>query len=315
MTSTEIETETYEQEPSFVDRTTQRVEDLIDQIASTEKPWFLKSTEIYRVSKDAAQAIPHGSEYFEKSLETVSKVTSFIEDRTKLGVSLDVDKSHELLEQLDSLLAEHLVKVDDGFDHLRSRLVVSLRNLMGAIVLQKNLLADLAQDQTRRTKNAVLTRFELALEMMANVLIVVKEKYQQAADKVTHLIEDAESRANELLMFGTDVVLTTFEETKDRLVKLHKSTGLETLTLWALHTAQPFVRMSVGLSQPYVLKAIEVGKPYVDPYVEKAKPYVEQVQHRVMDNKALAKLANKAIDGAHVLLEETKTYCLPVDQQ
>ncbi|RYH31391.1 hypothetical protein EON65_02685 [archaeon] len=314
MPSTKIETENQEQ-PSFVDRTTQRVEDLIDQIASTEKPWFLKSTEIYRVSKDAAQAIPHGAEYFEKSLETVSKVTNFIENRTKLGVNLDVDKSHELLDQLDSLLAEQLVKVDDGFDHLRSRLAVSLRNLMGAIVLQKNLLTDLAQDQTRRTKNALLTRFELALEMMANVLIVVKEKYHEAADKVAHMIESMESTTNDLLMYGTDMALSAMEETKDRLIKLHKSTGLEKLTFWALQTAQPYVRMSVGLSQPYVLKAIEVGKPYVDPYVEKAKPYVEQVQHKVMENKVLGKIATKAIDSATVLLEETKSYCLPHEKQ
>jgi hypothetical protein len=295
----------------------QSVDNLITTFENGEKPWFLKVTEIYGTAKQAAHAIPLGEMLFDKSISAVSSVTKTIETNTKLHVAFDVEMSHDLINKIDSLILEHMVVADDGMDHLRSRLAVSLRHLLSAIVLHTNWATESAKTQTGRTYGNLRTRFEAALEMLRAIVETVKDAVPLTVNKVKQLGQTAEARSVEFITFTTETAVHLSTVGKDKLLSVSQSTGVLPLAMWALQTAQPYVRFAIKQTQPYATQAIEMSQPYVD----KAKPYVDplitkakELNGKVLDSKMVGSLVAQAetfaLESAEHLYHETQEYCL-----
>lgn len=299
----------------------ERVNDLITQLEKGEKPWFLKSAEIYKVAKNASQTIPLGSALFEQSLQSLSAVTKVIQENTKLRVAFDVEASHDLINQLDALLAQQLVFVDDGLDHARGRLALSLRLLLSAVVAHKDWALETARSQSAQASTAVRTRFEQALTVLTNILEVFKESYphafgvlHQVTEKVGSVGKDYQDKGKAVLDYAQGQAQQYVEDSKNRLLQLSESLGLLAAARWTLIQAQPYVHYSILQSQPYVNQALNLSQPYL----EKAKPVIDPWVHRakeindnVLNHKVVGPYWTKACDSAELLLTETKEYCLP----
>lgn len=286
---------------------------LIDTLATNEKPWFFKTTEIYKVAKDTTLAIPMGPTLFEKSLESVSYITTAIEDNTHLHVAFDVEHSHELINKIDLLVAENLHRADDGLDVMRGKLALSLRALLGAIVLHKNWAMHTAQVQQTKTVTMLRTRYEQALHVLQGIVEAVERKYPSASVRVHHLAVqagelavNAQSKATEYVTIG-----------KNKILALPQSRGLVNLTLSVLAFAQPYVRATVAKGQPLIESALAKYEPYYQPYVERAKPLIDplvqkaqDLDRRALENETLGPYVAQAHIAANHLIEETKHYCL-----
>lgn len=284
--------------PSTSETIPESVEQLITTLENGQRPWFTKSAEVYDTVKHAASALPLGGKLFESSLAAVCSLTHSIEANTHLHIALDVEQSHELINQLDALVSEQAIVVDDGMDHLRARLAVSVRHLLSAIVLHTNWATESAKRSTR-------TRYEVALDMLK--LIVAK---------VQELRQTAEARGMEFITFTTETASHLSIAGKDKLVSVSKTTWAP-MAMWALATAQPWVRLAVKHTQPYAHQALELSQPYVD----KAMPYVDpwinkakELNGKVLESKVVGPLVAQAesfaIDSAEHLLQETQEYCL-----
>jgi hypothetical protein len=294
-----------------------RVGELIDQLETSNKPWFLQSTEIYKAAKDAATNIPYGSVLFDQSLAAVSLLTKNIQENTNLKVAVDVEDSHDLLVQLDTVLAQQLVVVDDGLDHLRARLAISLRQLMSAIVIRKNWAENYATQATKSTASGVRTRFEYALDVLKSLLSMVNENYSGVVSGVQDVAHRVEVTGRDMLLRSKQMATATAgNATKWIETGKLQATGVYAVAFWLLHAAQPSIRAGVTKYRPYVAHAIEASqsygekaKPYVDPLLNRAK----ELSQSVLENQLLGPFVAKAYEAGNLLVEETKAYCLPPD--
>ena len=300
-------------------------ERLIEALANGEKPWFLTSSEVYKVVKKAVSSIPNGGAVFERSLTAISLLTKYINESTRFNVVLDVEQSHVLINQIDNILSEQLVFVDDGLDKFRGELSMKLRLLLSAI--SKNKLwaeerARTAGDAVKTSYNTTYTkaasRYEQFVVVLQNLVETVKERYSGVVGMVAGTVIATKVTAEELVNFAKTTVTNTYkksldyvQETVDASKAKATTTVIDTLSFY-LKKYQPLVVDAVQVSQPYVLKAlavsqpyVEKAKPFVDPLVEKAK----NVNATLLDNAVVGPYVSKAYDLANVAINETKVYC------
>jgi hypothetical protein len=263
--------------------------ELLRTIEKGEKPWFLTSTEVYRMVKSAVSMIGLSEVLAHRLLNGLAVLTKFINDNTRTQIVLDADQSYELINSLDVLLTEQMIGMDDGFDELRRKLCSTIRVLMVALVHHKEWTENYLLETKGTAVTAVQTRYETVLTFLK--LLVAK----------------AEERIPKML-------LTSSEETSSSNVRVGFGWNiygayLQTLLL----TAQPYVHSAVTYSLPYVEKVKEISHPYYDkaiaPYVV---PVVTKADTRMKGNKFIGKYYSEAKDTSTVILNEVKAYALPV---
>jgi hypothetical protein len=286
------------------------------------------TTEIYTSSmyehvKKVLCALPVSKAAFEQSVDAISKVTKFINDSTAANIPIiELDQVNDLLVKLDVFLSEQLVKLDDGLDHYRAQLSTAIHKLIESLIEQKNIAIRIANEKTDTVVSVVKTRYEQALEVLASVLKVVREKYPQAYEQFSSTAVGAYNsfvhKSSEVVTFvsnSNEAVKTASKEFFDT-VKGSNST-IYTVSFYLLKLAQPYVHQVIQKSTPYVTNAVEVSTPYVT----HAKPYFDPLMERaqgvnaaLMDNKLVGPYISSAIEAASLALDETKAYCIPVEQ-
>jgi len=281
------------------------------------------TSSMYEHIKKVLCALPISKAAFEQSVDAISKVTKFINDSTAANIPIiELDQVNDLLVKLDVFLSEQLVKLDDGLDHYRAQLSTAIHKLIESLIEQKNIAIRIANEKTDTVVSVVKTRYEQALEVLASVLKVFRDKYPQAYDQFSSTAVDAYNsvvhKSSEVVAFvsnSNEAVKTASKEFFDS-VKGSNST-IYTVSFYLLKLAQPYVHQVVQKSTPYVTNAVKVSTPYVT----HAKPYFDPLLERahgvnaaLMDNKVVGPYISSAIEVASLALDETKAYCIPVEQ-
>lgn len=302
------------------DKIPEGAEVFVSSIESTNKPWYLTSTVVYETVKKTVAAIPHSKALFDKSIDGIVALTDFINQKTGSKiVVIDHEKANELIDQLDDILGRQFIRVDDGFDELRSKLAGSLRRLIESLVEQKKLAV--------ATKNVLVAKVESARDVTTQSLTT---RYEQAAAVFRSLLEKVKTRCpaqvSEFLEKSYDsadkrtkAILTTAQATSnswiDRGLDIYHNADSQFswATAYILKTAQPYVHTAVQRGQPYLANAVEVSQPYV----QQAKPYLDPlvvrahgVKSALEENKTVGPYVARAYATANKTLADVKVYCL-----
>ncbi len=297
-----------------------KLDDVLEGLGKGEKPWFLTSAEIYQTVKNAVLSIPKGKELFDTSLRTVSTITHKINESTKLNVAFELDRSYELINELDSILAENLVVVDDGLDDLRGNLAGNLRNLITALVEHKNWAESYVAETKTATKDKVLTRYEQALNVLKDIASHIESKFPAVCSRVAAVVHateaiatSIESKATSIKQAAENAYVQSVNTTKDT-IKASQS-KVESLAFgivnYGLKTAQPYVHHTVELTVPYVNQVIGVSTPVVKPYLQPLVGKALHINETMKEHRLVGQYVSKANDLASHLLLETKAYCIP----
>lgn len=312
----------------------------LSSLEHAPKPWFLSSSVIFRLVKQAAGSIPMSALVFEQSINGIATLTKFINEKTNANiVVLDQEKVQDLINHLDGVISDQFIRLDDGLDHLRSKLGSVLRKLIVSLIDQKKLVQAFLLKKKEETKDIsdaalalIKTRYEQAVDVLNALLTAVRNKYPEAYDRacvaVTKSYEEAEVKTQEVIEFVggksqevKDYVDVTAESVKTTCsgwlgsgFKLIDQADVRVLTYSAflLKTAQPYVHSAVTVTSPFLATAVEVSqpyvvraRPYVDPLVQKAQGY----NHALQENKLVGPYVVRALETATLVFEEAKTYC------
>lgn len=78
-----------------------------------ERPWYFSSTSIYEAVKNAASAIPVSPIFFDRAVDTLTIITSFISDKTQAKIVIvNRENVGELLTKLNGIVVDHLIVLD-----------------------------------------------------------------------------------------------------------------------------------------------------------------------------------------------------------
>lgn len=290
--------------PSILDN----MESYLDSLESAPKPWFLSTTVIYKAVKDSITAIPMSKDVFEKAVGGISAITTYINDKTSAGIQVfDLEKSYELLGQLDGLLADRFIVMDDGLDGLRAMLSVNLKQLIGSILKQKEFIEKTATEKIDIADKEMKARYEQVAQLLDKYLQAVKDKYPERYTQAIQTYEQVISKADEYKTTVDKAVSDNYNALRGKAVTSYESTVntvFETQS-YLLKTAQPYVQDAVARTQPYIAQA----QPYVEPLIEKAKPYIEPVHEALQNNAYVGPYVKSATDTAIAAIEEAKNYC------
>eukprot|EP01038_Epipyxis_sp_PR26KG_P010989 gene10989-14763_t len=292
----------------------QFLDSILVKIGDGDKPWYLTSADLYISLKAILSNIPKASDILERTLIAVYYFTSFINQNTHYNVVLEVDKAHELIDQLDSILSNLLATADDEVDDLRNRFSSSIRMLISALISHKEWVQSLLIYNTRaaQTNSMILfsrtiTRAEQIRVVLKEVLLVVQTKYPQTCEVISTLAisatEGVQTQSSNVVKFVENKVYDSkkiFSSAEENL--------LENVKYW-LNVAQPYVRSIVTKTQPLVNHALE----FSDPYINKAKPFVDPVISQTLqlqENKTVGSYLTMVIDNAKYVISEASTYAI-----
>lgn len=303
-----------------------------------EKPWYFSTVEIYKLVKTTAASIPQSKEIFEKSLKTISDLTKYINASTNIQVAFDVDKSVELINQLDGTLSDTLIRLDDGLDGLRSNLNRTVHGLLDAVVKHK----EWAQSTLSKTKDSALegfvTRYENSLGVLKSILVQAKERYPKSYElvdtyttksyeAVNTLSSELKNRSIGYLESTKDTALDAYSSTvgrindavqdkKKQILDIHTKIDSDvkgTITN-ILTQAQPYVHQTYIKAVPYVDYANQVSQPYIN----NAKPYVDPLLEKavtlnnsLLESAYFGPYAKSAYELLNKALIETESYVIP----
>jgi len=287
----------------------QKASEILETLGKGEKAWYTTPTEIYKYVKNMASNIPKGQQFVEKSISSISDATKYINESTRLNVAVDQEQTYQLINKLDELVSEQMIRLDDGLDDARGRFATSLRSLMNALVAQKNRAEEYAKNTRSSAANAVKTRYEQVQAMLQSLLVKVREIYPEGYDQVAAIAHSSIEKAVELQNSAQGYV----KATTNKVHGYAHSTIFGTVQ-YLLKTAHPYVHMAVVTGQPYYYKALDASgpyivsaKPYVDPLIERA----EHVKDSLHDSKLLGPYIDTAFSYAEVVINETKNYAIP----
>lgn len=280
-------------EVSEIDEQPQR--DLLATIEKGQKPWFLTSSEIYKLVKSAIYYIPKSELILDQTINVIAKVTKYINDNTHINVVLNAEDSYNLINKLDEILAQQLVVLDDGFDSLRAKLSSSLRMLISALVKHKDWAENYAKDHGNQAKEALQTRYERALGVFQHILTKVQERFPHGSAFVNDTYEK---------------VVSKVEESRSAVRE-----RVEGYAAAVLGKAQPYVHRVVEYGAPYVQTAVYVSSPIV----KTASPYVidpvlnraVSVENQLKENKYIGHYVEKVLGLSYSFLGELKAYAIP----
>jgi hypothetical protein len=297
--------------PAVEDSAESRLAQALNSLASAPKPWFLSSREIYQAVKDSAAAIPHGKEVFDASLQALVRLTYAIQTSSAAAVdtaqqqpapvvAVNAQQSYELINQLDGILADHLVALDDGLDGLRDQLARQSRHLITAVVLHKKKWTEtlLPEDSQSAASN---TRFEQALQLLTSILQRAEAQFPKTAAVVR--------------LTATRVVAGIEQGTQF----WHSTTTPHSLATSVvaslLQRAQPLVHRSVEYGAPYWNHTLSLSRPYAKPVFELAKATAGSVEEKLSSNQRFGKHVIRVHDVAFSWMEEIGSYCIPATVQ
>lgn len=307
-----------------------KVEEYLTSVETAPKPWFLNSSTVYKLVKDSLISAPVSKSMFESSVQGLTMLTEFINSKTKAGIAvLDVERSYELLTDLDGLLADQCVYMDDGLDDYRSKLAVGLRKLIASVLDHKLFLEKYVSENVSNAQNVAHTRYEQVLKMLEGLLDYVHKKYPQTYERLTSAAstgaQQVTAKASEYRAVIDNSVTTVqqtvsagIETAKARVVQTHTAVDAKIVATaeYVLKTAQPYVHEAVNRSTPIIAQAVEISTPYVEraiPYIQ-AIPYYEPIVNKtssvgesILENERVIPYVKKALS----LFEDAKLYCLP----
>lgn len=300
-----------------------RVEAIVEFLDHSQKPWFLSTTEVYKLVKNAASAVPLSQTVLEQSLTALAFITKYINESTRLNIVIDVEQSHDLITKIDSILSEQLVVLDDGLDGLRGKLSSSLRQLLVALVNHKKWAEDYAEDTKDSAVAHAKTRYERAMAFVQSLVEAARERFPATVDFVESTVANVQSAAQSYATGAQEKVNQLIESTaaegKARIAEVrHKVDATVFGTVqYFLSIAQPYVHKAVKTGTPYVNKAIEVSQPYVQraqPYVDNLVVKATEVTESLKENKLVGPYVDTAYSLAHTALDETKHYITPPEE-
>lgn len=311
-----------------IEKISAQIEEFLSHILllGPNKPWYISTTEIYKLVKQAAAAIPQSNLLFNKCLDTINLVTKYLQENTNVKISFEVTKSHEWIDSLDRVLSELLVKADDHFDDLRAHLSMAIRKLIVALIQHK----EWAKSKSSSVSVDVTSRYEQALKVLQSLLESFHNKYPDIYDKTSNIYKDSVQvittqsnivvdYVNVTKNFVFSYLTETFSDAKSKIsdAQTKVDSTIFATTVYLLKTAQPYVHEAVQRSQPYITHAVEVSQPYVI----QAKPYIDpiftkavDVNHMLQENKTIGPYVVKAYDTASVVLSEAKAYCISPEE-
>ena len=288
-----------------------------------DRPWYFSTLAVYDSVKSAVSALPVSPSLFNKIVETLSTLTQFLKEKTGANVVVvNEENATELIGKLDGFMHDQLIVVDDGCDHLRSKLAFVLQGLIDGLVAQKNLsmkkLADLADRSEVFKQDAVTAakdKYEYVLNLLKSAVSAVKARYPETYEKVSAVATNAYQRVED----KTTSMLNSAKSTTNTLVDLSKTSVNEKITetsAYILKTAQPYVHSAVQRSTPYVVTAVEVSQPYVvqaKPYYEPIIQRAQEVRQALEGSELVGPYVVRACDTANWTMEGVKVYCFSND--
>jgi hypothetical protein len=292
----------------------EQIESFLVKMETAEKPWFLCSTMIYGWVKATAASIPHSQMAFDQSIRGITALTTYIKEKTNANVLvLDLDKASELISKLDGVLSDLFIRLDDGFDTLRGKLGLALRQLISSLVKHKQIALDFLAKKVAQLNQAgeagiiaAKTRYEQALEVFSSLLCAAKEKYQP-------YYATLEAKKTELTLFVDESLKTKSAEYYSALFKA---------STYLLKTAQPYVHDALARSSPYIAQAVEVSQPYVvqaKPYLEplllKAQTVKSSLQGHSVVGPYVTRAEQLVLEIGSTAFEEAKIYCCPAEEK
>jgi ElaB/YqjD/DUF883 family membrane-anchored ribosome-binding protein len=242
----------------------------------------------------------------------------YINKSTNLNVVLETQDCHQLVTKLDETVSDLLVRADDGFDVLREKLGVSLRELSESISSHtawaeqctKQSVSGLSETSAEVVV-ALKSRYQKTLDLIRVALSLAKDKlYLQVTSAAGSVKESTAGYVSDVYNSGVDAAKNAVAGVQNRVSEVD-STVLSALVN-ALKTAQPYVHSAVTTSTPYIVQVVEASQPYV----ARAMPYIDPLVARASNINAA--LSEHQVVGPYVILaEETavkvlegaKTYC------
>ena len=292
---------------------TANIEGYITAFESGDKPWFLNSSTLYSVVRDATVSAQLSAFLLEGTVSSLARLAAFINSKTSAGVPVfELERATELLQQLDGLLSDQFIILDDGCDFVRGKVGASLRGLVAAVATHVGMLKEQAAIQATKinehtseyrayAKTQVVTRFEQASVVLQSLLEAVRARYPDAYGRIESLAGTSHASL-EKLVSSTVRTSDEYQTAAQELIKDYYSTGAAavqaaqssvtervegartkiTETKTAVYTAvearvTSATEYSVQLlktAQPYVHTAVARGQPLVAQAVEVSQPYV-----------------------------------------
>ncbi|KAJ1434706.1 hypothetical protein B484DRAFT_282819 [Ochromonadaceae sp. CCMP2298] len=285
-----------------------QIETYLATLETAQKPWFLSSMLVYGWVKATAASIPHSQVLFDQSILGITALTSYIKDKTKANVLVfDLEKASELICKLDGVLSDQFIRLDDGFDSLRGKLGMALRQLISSLVEHKQIVLKYLAEKAlqlnqagEEASTAVKTRYEKAQEVFTALLAATMDKYQP-------YYATLEAKKAELTQYADQTVKSN---------AAHYYSALFTHATYLLKTAQPYVHDAVARSSPYISTAVEVSQPYVvqaKPYLEPLLLKAQNVKSHLQEHSLVGPYVTRAeqlvLEIGTSAFEEAKIYC------
>ncbi len=301
MTTADVETKVIFVEEEEEGKVTNTSESFLTILEKGHKPWYLSTSEIYKLVKGATKFIPRSGELFEQSLQAIALLTKYVNESTRINIVFDVDQTKELINKLDDLLSEQLVIVDDGFDSVRAKFNTNLKLLITALLQHSEWAQNFAKQQKDNATQVVSSQFEHALLILALLKNTAETKFPKVAKLASETIERVKSTV----------------ESGKQLYHGEVPEYIRAYTLQFLTTAQPYVHKAVNYSIPVVQKAVDVSHPYYDkasPYVTPVIEKAQAIESSLRENSQYGPYVARAVETSAYWWNELILYATPQPQ-
>lgn len=273
-------------------------EGLLLTLEKGQKPWYLTTTEIYKIVKGTVKFIPRSEELFERSLQAIELVAKYVNESTRVKIAFDPEQTYDLIHRLDDVLTEQLVSVDDGFDSLRSKFCSSLRSLITALKHHKDWAEHYAKTQQENAKQAVAVRYEHAILFVKLLLQYAEQRFPKASKLVVDSVDRVKATVNQSKEIYHGKVPDSIHEYAAKI----------------LADAQPYVHQTVKFVRPTMERAIDISQPYLErskPYIDPIAQKAEGIETSLKENAYVGSYVTKAIDTSYELFNQILLYAIP----
>ena len=269
-------------------------------MVSIERPWYMKTEEIYEVVKNAAVDVKVGDVVLaDRALTVVDDLAS----RVSKKVYPDAAEM-SVVAKMDELTTAVLKGVDVHVDVLQTKCTESVESLH-TVVLTKAETGQAAYDET---KGKVISAIDSTKDNVAAAYVKVDGQVKELvtrvstvspASVVTEVYEPCVAKVTSVYNSATPLVVDTATSMYNKAVPVVAT---------VLDNAQPYVHKAVDVSTPYVERALEVSKPIVAVAVDVSQPVYEKVVI-VAEPYISSERGQQLLASTHFAVAAVKKYC------